>query len=70
MGFDDYIESSSLTQKNLKEVFDSAIMAGLKGRAIKEKKAAKQRYKISQKQQRGGGCLGMSSDGRSACSIL
>ena len=70
MGFDDYIESSSLTQKNLKEVFDSAIMAGLKGRAIKEKKAAKQRYKISQKQQRGGGCLGMSSDGQSACSIL
>ena len=70
MGFDDYIESSSLTQKNLKEVFDSAIMAGLKGRAIKEKKAAKQRYKISQKQQRSGGCLGMSNDGRSACSIL
>merc|ERR1712038_1344502 len=64
MGFEDYIESSSLTQKNLKEVFDSAIMAGLKGRA------AKQRRKISQKQQRGEGCLGIGNDGRSVCSIL
>ena len=70
MGFEDYIESSSLTQKNLKEVFDSAIMAGLKGRSIKEKNAAKQRRKISQKQQRGEGCLGVSNDGRSVCSIL
>ena len=70
MGFEDYIESSSLTQKNLKEVFDSAIMAGLKGRAIKEKNAAKQRRKISQKQQRGEGCLGIGNDGRSVCSIL
>ena len=71
MGFDDYIESSSLTQKNLKEVFDSAIMAGLKGRSIKEKIAAKQRRKISQKQQRGEGCLGTSgTNGRSVCTIL
>ena len=70
MGFEDYIESSSLTQKNLKEVFDSAIMAGLKGRAIKEKNAAKQRRKISQKQQRGEGCLGIGNDGRSVCTIL
>lgn len=70
MGFEDYIESSSLTQKNLKEVFDSAIMAGLKGRSIKEKLAAKQRRKIDQKQQRGEGCLGISNDGRSVCIIL
>ncbi len=35
-----YIESSSLTQKNLKEVFDEAIVAGLRGRRRKEKKMA------------------------------
>lgn len=41
-GCECYIESSSLTQKNLKEVFDEAIMAGLKGRRQKEKKRLKQ----------------------------
>ena len=70
LGFDEYIESSSLTQKNLKEVFDCAIMAGLKGRSIKEKIAAKQKRKMDQKQQRGQGCLGMGNDGRSNCIIL
>ena len=35
------IETSALTQHNLKEVFDEAIMASLKGRKIKEKQAAK-----------------------------
>lgn len=41
LGCELYIESSSLTQKNLKEVFDEAIVAGLKGRRLKEKRAAK-----------------------------
>jgi len=43
-----YVESSSLTQKNLKDVFDHAIMAGLKFRNKKElkKKKGKTRKKI------------------------
>lgn len=41
LGCECYIETSALTQHNLKEVFDEAIMAGLKGRKMKEKKAAK-----------------------------
>lgn len=34
----DYIECSSLTQKNLKEAFDAAIFAGIKNKARKNKK--------------------------------
>lgn len=41
LGAESYIETSALTQHNLKEVFDEAIMAGLKGRKIKDKSAAK-----------------------------
>ena len=41
LGCQSYVECSSLTQKNLKEVFDEAIMAGLKGRRKKEKKRVK-----------------------------
>lgn len=38
LGCEAYIESSSLTQKNLKEVFDSAIVEGLRFRSIREQK--------------------------------
>jgi len=41
LGAESYIETSALTQHNLKEVFDEAIMAGLKGRKIKDKSAKK-----------------------------
>ena len=41
LGCENFIETSALTQHNLKEVFDEAIMASLKGRKIKEKQAAK-----------------------------
>ena len=41
LGCENFIETSALTQHNLKEVFDEAIMASLKGRKIKEKMAAK-----------------------------
>ncbi|XP_075904513.1 rho-related GTP-binding protein RhoV [Nelusetta ayraudi] len=34
----DYVECSSLTQKNLKEAFDAAIFAAIKGKARKSKK--------------------------------
>jgi len=51
-GFLGYIESSSLTQKNLKEVFDQAIMAGLQGRSMKEQRLAKKHKKEAKKQMR------------------
>ena len=51
LGFLGYIESSSLTQKNLKEVFDQAIMAGLQGRSMKEQRLAKKHKKAAKKQQ-------------------
>ena len=41
MGCEAYIESSSLTQKNLKEVFDSAIVEGLTFRRHREQKSGK-----------------------------
>jgi len=41
LGCEAYIESSSLTQKNLKEVFDSAIVEGLRFRNIREQKNGK-----------------------------
>jgi len=41
LGCENVIETSALTQHNLKEVFDEAFMASLKGRKIKEKQAAK-----------------------------
>lgn len=60
-GCETYIESSSLTQKNLKEVFDEAIVAGLKGRKRKEKRLAK----IRKSEEEGvKGCLGVK------CSIM
>ena len=40
LGCEAYIESSSLTQKNLKEVFDNAIVEGLRFRSIREQKSA------------------------------
>jgi len=45
LGCETYIESSSLTQKNLKEVFDSAIVEGLGHRHMKELKSAKNKKK-------------------------
>ena len=41
LGWENFIETSALTQHNLKEVFDEAIMASLKGRKSKKKQAAK-----------------------------
>jgi len=50
LGFLGYIESSSLTQKNLKEVFDQAIMAGLQGRSLKEQRLAKKHKREAKRQ--------------------
>jgi len=45
MGAESYVESSSLTQKNLKEVFDQAIIAGLAERRRRARSLAKKRAK-------------------------
>jgi len=47
LGCETYVESSSLTQNNLKEVFDNAIMEGLKSRQGKEKKKGKKKKKCT-----------------------
>jgi Ras family protein U len=40
-----YVECSSLTQRNLKDVFDSAIVVGLASRNKRERKLAKKAKK-------------------------
>ena len=44
-GCETYVESSSLTQKNLKEVFDNAIVEGLRSRNMREQKNMKSKKK-------------------------
>jgi len=56
LGCQTYIESSSLTQRNLKEVFDEAIVAGLRGRHEKEVAAAKDRARAEAAASGGTGC--------------
>ena len=41
LGCENFIETSALTQHNLKEVFDKVMMASLEGRKIKEKSSKK-----------------------------
>eukprot|EP00092_Neocalanus_flemingeri_P030612 GFUD01033239.1.p1 GENE.GFUD01033239.1~~GFUD01033239.1.p1 ORF type:complete len:306 (+),score=80.28 GFUD01033239.1:150-1067(+) len=45
LGCETYVESSSLTQKNLKEVFDNAIVEGLRSRNVREQKKLKNKKK-------------------------
>jgi len=46
LGCETYIESSSLTQRNLKEVFDSAIVTGLSSRSSRQKKVKKKKCTV------------------------
>lgn len=61
LGCESYIESSAVTQKNLKEVFDEAIVCGLRHRKTKEKKAAN---KLKKAESRTNSCFG------AKCSIM
>ena len=46
LGCEMYVECSSLTQRNLKDVFDSAIVAGISSRNTRERKKNKKKKKI------------------------
>lgn len=61
LGCESYIESSAVTQKNLKEVFDEAIVCGLRHRKAKEKKAAS---RLKKAESRANSCFG------AKCSIM
>lgn len=60
LGALDYIECSALTQKNLKEVFDTAILAALENQGLLGKKLSKksQKYKCSTGGFGGGNIIG------------
>lgn len=45
LGCETYVECSSLTQRNLKDVFDNAVVAGLANRAERERKKNKKKRK-------------------------
>eukprot|EP00095_Tigriopus_kingsejongensis_P002167 snap_masked-scaffold1063_size65393-processed-gene-0.9 protein:Tk02167 transcript:snap_masked-scaffold1063_size65393-processed-gene-0.9-mRNA-1 annotation:"rho-related gtp-binding protein" len=57
IGFERYLESSALTQKNLKEVFDAAILAGLGGQRRQERRAAQKQRRREKRCLGRGGCL-------------